>query len=154
LCGAAPGLPRSDRDLQPSLDGVEALDVRVLGGAVGVAAQLPEGIGTALLAAAREAFTQGMQLSVTLSAAVAVGIAVLATVLLRDVPATAQAEAGEPPTTTAEPVAVAQPEEPEPVQLIRSGSGCLACPGERRPSELPRLKLPKPLPDNPSSPTS
>jgi len=107
-----------------------------LGGAVGVATQLPEPIGTALLDAAREAFTRGMQLSVTLSAAVAVGIAVLATVLLREVPATAQAEAGEPPTTTAEPVAVAQPEEPEPVQLIRSGSGCLACPGERWRSDV------------------
>src|SRR4029453_2274638 len=34
-----------------------------LGGAVGVAAQLPEGLGVALLAAAREAFTQGLQLT-------------------------------------------------------------------------------------------
>jgi len=125
-----------------------------LGGAVGVAAQLPEPIGTALLAAAREAFTQGMQLTVTISAAVAAGAAVLATVLLREVPPTAQAEPGEPPTTAAEPAAVAQPEEPEPVQVIRSGSGCLACPGERRPTELPRFELPKPLPDNPSPPPS
>jgi len=125
-----------------------------LGGAVGVAAQLPEPIGTALLAAAREAFTQGMQLTVTISAAVAAGAAVLATVLLREVAPTAQAEPGEPPTTAAEPAAVAQPEEPEPVQVIRSGSGCLACPGERRPTELPRFELPKPLPDNPSPPPS
>jgi len=82
------------------------------------------------------------------------GAAVLATVLLREVAPTAQAEPGEPPTTAAEPAAVAQPEEPEPVQVIRSGSGCLACPGERRPTELPRFELPKPLPDNPSPPPS
>jgi MFS transporter, DHA2 family, multidrug resistance protein len=106
-----------------------------LGGAVGVATGLPEPIGAALQTAARQAFTQGMQLSVTLSAAVAAAIAVLATVLLRAVPATAQAqaEAGEPPLP--EPVAPAEPEPqppPEPaIQVIRVGSGCLACPGER-----------------------
>jgi hypothetical protein len=51
------------------------------------------------------------------------------------VPASAQAEQPAP-----EPVAVAEPEpepEPEPaIQVIRSGSGCLACPGERTPSEM------------------
>jgi DHA2 family multidrug resistance protein-like MFS transporter len=125
-----------------------------LGGAVGIAAQLPEGLGTALLAAAREAFTQGMQLTVMLSAAVAAGAAVLALVLLWPVPATAQAEPDQPPTTATEPAAAPPADEPEPVQVIRSGSGCLACPGERMSSELPRFKLPKPLPDNPSSPTS
>jgi MFS transporter, DHA2 family, multidrug resistance protein len=125
-----------------------------LGGAVGIAAQLPEGLGTALLAAAREAFTQGMQLTVMLSAAVAAGAAVLALVLLWPVPATAQAEPDQPPTTATEPATAPPADEPEPVQVIRSGSGCLACPGERMSSELPRFKLPKPLPDNPSSPTS
>jgi DHA2 family multidrug resistance protein-like MFS transporter len=111
-----------------------------LGGAVGVAAQLPDGVGTALLAAAREAFAQGMQLTVVLSAVVAAGISVLATVLLRAVPAGSQAEPGEQPVP--EPVAVARPEESfqvvpeESFQLIRVGSGCLACPpGERRPSD-------------------
>jgi DHA2 family multidrug resistance protein-like MFS transporter len=113
-----------------------------LGGAVGVAAQLPGEAGAALLAAAREAFTQGMQLTVTLSATVAVGVAVMATVLLRAVPAGAEVEPAQP---TPEPAAdlaaelelevVARPE-PEPqaepaIQVIRSGSGCLACPGER-----------------------
>jgi DHA2 family multidrug resistance protein-like MFS transporter len=107
-----------------------------LGGAVGVAAQLPGGVGTALLAAAREAFIQGMQLTVTLSAVVAVGIAVLATILLRAVPATAQAEPAEQPAAATEPEVVAQPEEPEPIQIIRVGSGCIACPGERRPSDV------------------
>ena len=43
-----------------------------LGGAVGVAARLPEDVGAALLAAAREAFVQGLQLTAGLSAAVAV----------------------------------------------------------------------------------
>ena len=105
-----------------------------LGGAVGVAAQLPEGLGSALLAAAREAFTQGLQLTTALSAAVAVGIAVLATVLLRAVPASAQAEPDQQPATATEPDTVAQPEKP--VQLIRTGSGCLACPGERRLSDV------------------
>jgi len=103
-----------------------------LGGAVGVAAQLPEGLGSALLAAAREAFTQGLQLTTALSAAVAAGIAVLATVLLRAVPASAQAEPDQQPATATEPDTVAQPEEP--VQLIRTGSGCLACPGEHGPA--------------------
>ena len=109
-----------------------------LGGAVGVAARLPGDAGLALLDAAREAFIQGMQLTVTLSAVVAVGIAVLATVMLRGVPATAQAEATQQPATPSEPEVVAQPEEPEPIQIIRVGSGCLACPGERQPSEIQR----------------
>jgi MFS transporter, DHA2 family, multidrug resistance protein len=100
-----------------------------LGGAVGVATQLPTELGVALVDAARQAFTQGMQLTVMLSAAVAVGVAVMATVLLREVPATGQAEPAEQPAP--EPVAAAQPE-PEPaIQVIRVGSGCLACPGER-----------------------
>jgi MFS transporter, DHA2 family, multidrug resistance protein len=119
-----------------------------LGGAVGVAAKVPETLGTALLVAAREAFTQGMQLTVMLSAAVAVVIAVVATVLLWAVPATGQAEPDQPPSTAA------LPGEPEPVQVIRSGSGCVVCPGERLSSELPVVTLPKPLPDDPGSPTS
>jgi MFS transporter, DHA2 family, multidrug resistance protein len=109
-----------------------------LGGAVGVAARLSGEAGPEVLAAAREAFIQGMQLTVTLSAVVAVGIAVLATVLLRAVPVTAQAEAGEQPAAPPEPEMVAQPAEPEPVQIIRVGSGCIACPPERQPSEIQR----------------
>jgi DHA2 family multidrug resistance protein-like MFS transporter len=102
-----------------------------LGGAVGVASRLPDAVGTALLEAAREAFVRGMQLTVTLSAAVAVGVAVMATVLLRAVPASSEAEPDQPPAP--EPEVVAQPEpEPQPaIQVIRVGSGCLACPGER-----------------------
>ena len=106
-----------------------------LGGAVGVASQLPEGLGTVLLVAAREAFTLGLQLTAALSATVAVGVAVMATVLLRAVPATSKAEPAEQSASIPEPVAVAQ-REPA-VQLIRAGSGCQACPpGERSPSEV------------------
>jgi hypothetical protein len=70
---------------------------------------------------------------------------VLATVMLRDVPRTADAEPAEPaeqPAAPVEPRRVAQPEEP--VQLIRSGGGCVACPGEHGPSsgQLPRLRRP------------
>jgi DHA2 family multidrug resistance protein-like MFS transporter len=107
-----------------------------LGGAVGVAAQLPDAVGTALLDAAREAFVLGLQLTAALSAVIAVVVAVMATVLLRAVPASAQAEPAEQPVAVPEAAALAQPEEPEPVQLIRVGSGCMACPGERRPSEV------------------
>jgi MFS transporter, DHA2 family, multidrug resistance protein len=105
-----------------------------LGGAVGVAAKLPDAVGTALLDAAREAFVVGLQLTAALSAVIAVGVAVMATVLLRAVPASAQAEPAEQPAAVPEAAALAQPEEP--VQLIRVGSGCMACPGERRPSEV------------------
>ena len=104
-----------------------------LGGAVGVASQLGGQAGAALVEVAREAFVQGMQLTVTLSAAVAVGVAVMATVLLRAVPAGAEAEPDQQP---APELVAATPPEPEPqpepaIQIIRAGSGCLACPGER-----------------------
>jgi MFS transporter, DHA2 family, multidrug resistance protein len=56
-----------------------------LGGAVAVAGQLPDQLGAALLDTAREAFTQGVQLSFAISAVVAVGIAVLVAALLRHV---------------------------------------------------------------------
>jgi MFS transporter, DHA2 family, multidrug resistance protein len=105
-----------------------------LGGAVSVAAQLPDDAGAALLDAARAAFTQGMQLAVALSAVIAAGMAILAMVLLRAVPAPAPAQTGEQPATSPEPAVVTQPEEP--IQIIRVGSGCLACPGERQPSEV------------------
>jgi MFS transporter, DHA2 family, multidrug resistance protein len=115
-----------------------------LGGAVGVAHQLPAGVGAALLAAARDAFTTGLQVAAGISAAVAVGIAVAATVMLRDVPRTARTEPSAPPAA-AEPARASRPEEP--VQLIRSGGGCVACPAEHGASgERPRLRLPDPGP--------
>jgi MFS transporter, DHA2 family, multidrug resistance protein len=112
-----------------------------LGGAVGVAAQLPQQLGAVVLAAAREAFVQGLQLTAALSAAVAAATAVMATVLLRSVPAGTQAEqatpAAEPagqPTSAAEPGPIILGEDA--FQVIRSGSGCMACPGERRLEEV------------------
>jgi MFS transporter, DHA2 family, multidrug resistance protein len=102
-----------------------------LGGAVAVAGQLPGAAGVALVTAAREAFTLGLQLTAALSATVAVVVAVMATVLLRAVPATSAAAPADQPAP--EPVAATQ-REPA-VQLIRAGSGCQACPGERNPSE-------------------
>jgi len=101
-----------------------------LGGAVGVAHQLPEGVGAALLGAAREAFTMGLQVTAAISAVVAVGIAVLATFLLRGVRASSQAEPAEQPATATEPDTAPQPEEA--VQLIRTGGGCVACPSGKR----------------------
>jgi MFS transporter, DHA2 family, multidrug resistance protein len=113
-----------------------------LGGAAAVARQLPADAGAALLAASREAFTTGLQVTAGISAVVAVGIAVLATVMLREVPPTAEAEPAEQPAAAVEERRAAQPEEP--VQLIRSGGGCVACPGEGGSSggQLPRLRRP------------
>jgi MFS transporter, DHA2 family, multidrug resistance protein len=120
-----------------------------LGAAVGVAGQLPEAAGAALLEVARDAFTFGLQVSAGLSAAAAIAVAALATVMLRDVPAATAAEAAAGPAP-AEPelvpelVPVAQPERrfqvvpEENFQVIRSGSGCMACPPEPRPSEVQR----------------
>jgi len=113
-----------------------------LGGAAAVARQLPADAGAALLAASREAFTTGLQVTAGISAVVAVGIAVLATVMLREVPPTAEAEPAEQPAAAVEERRAAHPEEP--VQLIRSGGGCVACPGEGGSSggQLPRLRRP------------
>jgi hypothetical protein len=85
-----------------------------------------------------------------ISAVVAVGIAVVATVMLRGVPTTAEAaEAGtagpaEASAAEVEARRAGQPEEP--VQLIRSGGGCVACPGEHGPpaGQRPRFRRPDP----------
>jgi DHA2 family multidrug resistance protein-like MFS transporter len=100
-----------------------------LGAAVGVASKLPAETGGALLAAARDAFTFGLQLTAGLSAVVAAAMAVAATVLLRTVPVTAKAEPAEQPPAPAERAPTSFEDS---FQLIRSGSGCVACPpGER-----------------------
>jgi MFS transporter, DHA2 family, multidrug resistance protein len=69
------------------LDGVPAEAARAardtLGGAVGAAGQLPGHTGTALLDAAREAFTQGLHFAFGISAAASLGVAVLAALLLK-----------------------------------------------------------------------
>ncbi|MFN8520132.1 MAG: MFS transporter [Chloroflexota bacterium] len=54
-----------------------------LGGAVDAAGRLPQVVGDALLAVARDAFVQGMQAAAVLSAALAVGAAVWAFVAVR-----------------------------------------------------------------------
>lgn len=94
------------------------------------AAVLPGGLhGAALLAAARQAFTVGLLVTLIISAAVAVGIAVLATVLLRGVPGTSEAAPTGQPAIATGPGTVAQPGEPVPpkqtVQLIRAGGVAL-----------------------------
>jgi MFS transporter, DHA2 family, multidrug resistance protein len=99
-----------------------------LGGAVGVAQQLPDGVGVALLGAARAAFTMGLQVTAAISAVVAVGIAVLATFLLRGVPATSQEPPVELPATTPPRPSRPPPRPEEPVQVIRTGAGCLTRP--------------------------
>jgi MFS transporter, DHA2 family, multidrug resistance protein len=55
-----------------------------LGGAVAAAEELSDPLGAELLDAAREAFTQALQLTAITSAAIVVGVAILAAVVLRD----------------------------------------------------------------------
>jgi len=56
-----------------------------LGGALAAARQLPDQLGAALLDSARQAFTQGLQVTAASSAALAVVLAILAAALLRGV---------------------------------------------------------------------
>jgi MFS transporter, DHA2 family, multidrug resistance protein len=63
-----------------------------LGGAVAVAGELPGRLGAVVLQTAREAFVEGMRISSGIAAVVAVGLAILALVMLRDRPAASAAE--------------------------------------------------------------
>jgi DHA2 family multidrug resistance protein-like MFS transporter len=56
-----------------------------LGGAVAAAEELPDPLGGELLDAAREAFTQALELSAITSAAIVLGVAILTVAVLRDV---------------------------------------------------------------------
>lgn len=76
-------------DISPELVGA-ARDT--LGGAAAASEQLPDPLASELLDAAREAFTQGLQVAALASAAIAAGTAVLAAVLLRRVRAGSQQE--------------------------------------------------------------
>ena len=58
-----------------------------LGGAAGAAAELPGDVGTDLLEAARLAFTNGLRLTAAISAVLSIGVAIIASILLRTVPA-------------------------------------------------------------------
>ena len=64
-----------------------------LGGALAVAGQLPDQLGAPLLEAARQAFTDGLQVVFAVSAAIAVAIVILVAALLRGVDAGSRAEA-------------------------------------------------------------
>jgi DHA2 family multidrug resistance protein-like MFS transporter len=63
-----------------------------LGGAVSVAAQMPDQVGAALLDVARGAFVSGLHLVAGISAVVAIGAAVVAVVAFRGVSPNAQSE--------------------------------------------------------------
>jgi len=56
-----------------------------LGGAVGVAQQLPGQLGAAVLDVARDAFVQGMQVAAAISSILAIVVAVVAVIFLRNV---------------------------------------------------------------------
>jgi MFS transporter, DHA2 family, multidrug resistance protein len=64
-----------------------------LGAATGVADQLPDALATILLEVARGAFVHGMQVAAGISVVVAIGVAILAVVMLRDVPPNAESDA-------------------------------------------------------------
>jgi DHA2 family multidrug resistance protein-like MFS transporter len=74
----------------PDQAAAEARDT--LGGAVAVAGQLPDRLGSTLLEVAREAFIQGLQLAAAVSAAAALAFAILVVVLLRGVRPSSQPE--------------------------------------------------------------
>jgi MFS transporter, DHA2 family, multidrug resistance protein len=61
----------------------EAVVRDTLGSAVAVAGQLPDRLGSAVIDTAREAFVHGMQLTSGIATIVAVGLAILAVVMLR-----------------------------------------------------------------------
>jgi MFS transporter, DHA2 family, multidrug resistance protein len=64
-----------------------------LGGAVQVAASLPDTVGLAVLDVSRGAFVQAMQVAATISAVVAIGVAIIAIATLRHVPSGGSTEA-------------------------------------------------------------
>jgi MFS transporter, DHA2 family, multidrug resistance protein len=86
-----------------------------LGAAVIVARQLPDQTGLALLTSARDAFVQGLHLAAGISAAIAIGAAVMAVTLLRHVPA------------RSEPESLPDQVEADTATITRSGCGCTAC---------------------------
>jgi MFS transporter, DHA2 family, multidrug resistance protein len=80
-------------DRLPAAVPAEAAAARdTLGSAVAVAGELPGQLGAVVLQTAREAFVEGMRISSGIAAVVAVGLAILALVMLRDRPAASAAE--------------------------------------------------------------
>ena len=86
----------------PSGIPTEAADVArdTLGGAVGVAQQLPEGLGVALLDVARQAFVQGLHIAAGISCIVAIAAAIIAVMVFRGVSGNAQPAGDEEPRDT------------------------------------------------------
>jgi DHA2 family multidrug resistance protein-like MFS transporter len=84
-----------------------------LGGAVAAAAQLPDAVGAALLNVAHGAFVQGMQLSAIIATVGFVGLAILTSIMLRNVGGSegGHAEEGE---TAAVSISAAPLPQPEP----------------------------------------
>jgi DHA2 family multidrug resistance protein-like MFS transporter len=76
-----------------------------LGSAVAMAEQLPGQIGATVLDTAREAFVHGMQLTSTIAAVIAVGLALLAVVALRNVRSESEASPGTDTDADASPAA-------------------------------------------------
>lgn len=74
----------------PAEAGRAALDT--LGAAVEIAQQLPEPLRTAFLDTVRGAFVQSLAVTAIVSAAIAIGAALLGVILLRSVPARSQSE--------------------------------------------------------------
>jgi DHA2 family multidrug resistance protein-like MFS transporter len=68
-----------------------------LGGALAVAGELPSQVGRDLAGAAYDAFAQGLHISATVGALIAVVVAALVATLLRDVRSPSHDEAGEQP---------------------------------------------------------
>jgi DHA2 family multidrug resistance protein-like MFS transporter len=73
--------PQQNRPGIPSQAGEAARGT--LGGAVAVAEQLPVELGTALLATARDSFTQGLVLAAAISAALMIATGVVTAIVLR-----------------------------------------------------------------------
>jgi MFS transporter, DHA2 family, multidrug resistance protein len=71
-----------------------------LGGAVGVAGQLPAQVGSAVLDVAREAFVQGMQVAAGISAVIAATVAVVAIAFLRSIRSGADGDSGGSPASS------------------------------------------------------
>ncbi len=91
--------------------GIAARDT--LGGAVAVAQQLPGQLGAAVLDVARDAFVQGMQVATTISAVLAIGVAILAVVMLRSVGSGAEREAAADAGIEAEPARDVERQHPD-----------------------------------------
>ncbi|MFD5771633.1 MFS transporter [Streptomyces sp. NPDC127049] len=111
------GVYRSDlaENMPAGIDGQTAEAARdTLGAALAAAEQLPGDTGAALAAAARSAFTEGLHLNATVSAALIAVAAILVAVLLKHVRPTApegeDTGAGTPDGEAAEPEAAADPE--------------------------------------------